>query len=104
MYAFKCRRAEKLFNCLQVRVREQGPDPRASVSLSTLPSGLVSLPGTDTAPVSPGLGLETEPGSPVGSFSFGENLVSTRLELKEIMMMMMLLCAAGPRRRICSLH
>lgn len=68
VYAFKCRRAEKLFNLLQVRVREQGPD-RSSVSLSTLPSGLPGDPG----PVSPGLGLETEPGSPVGSFSFGDN-------------------------------
>ena len=76
MYAFKCRRAEKLFNLLQVRVREQGPD-RSSVSLSTLPSGLPGDPG----PVSPGLGLETEPGSPVGSFSFGDNPVRERVEM-----------------------
>jgi len=72
VYAFKCRRAEKLFNLLQVRVREQGPD-RSSVSLSTLPSLASGLTG-DTGPVSPGLGLETEPGSPSGSFSFGETL------------------------------
>ena len=36
VYAFKCRRAEKLFNLLQVRVREQGPD-RTSMSMASTP-------------------------------------------------------------------
>ena len=91
VYAFKCRRAEKLFNLLQVRVREQGPD-RSSVSLSALPSLASGLTG-DTGPVSPGLGLETEPGSPSGSFSFGETLVSSRDERRRNYVM---LCCRTP--------
>ena len=40
MFAFKCRRAEKLFNCLQVRVREQGQDRSAStLALATTTAG-----------------------------------------------------------------
>ena len=35
VYAFKCRRAEKLFNLLQVRVREQGQLGQQGVSLSS---------------------------------------------------------------------
>ena len=40
VFAFKCRRAEKLFNCLQVRVREQGQDRSAStLALATTTAG-----------------------------------------------------------------
>ena len=85
MYAFKCRRAEKLFNLLQVmtvvmvvvitmmmyqvRVREQGPD-RSSLSLAPL-AGLQGGEGADTAaqsPVSPLTAATLDPGSPAFSF------------------------------------
>ena len=85
MYAFKCRRAEKLFNLLQVmvmmvmvmmtmrmyqvRVREQGPD-RSSLSLAPL-AGLQGGEGPDTAaqsPVSPLTAATLDPGSPAFSF------------------------------------
>merc|ERR1719346_165902 len=51
VYAFKCRRAEKLFNLLQVKVREQVPD-RSSLSLAPL-AGLQGGEGADTAAQSP---------------------------------------------------
>ena len=85
VYAFKCRRAEKLFNLLQVmmvvmvvvitmmmyqvRVREQGPD-RSSLSLAPL-AGLQGGEGADTAaqsPVSPLTAATLDPGSPAFSF------------------------------------
>ena len=86
MYAFKCRRAEKLFNLLQVmtvtmmmmmttmmmyqvRVREQGPD-RSSLSLAPL-AGVQGGEGPDTAaqsPVSPLTAATLDPGSPAFSF------------------------------------
>ena len=93
VYAFKCRRAEKLFNLLQVmvmivimvmivmmmvmmmmmmyqvRVREQGPD-RSSLSLAPL-AGLQGGEGPDTAaqsPVSPLTAATLDPGSPAFSF------------------------------------
>ena len=85
VYAFKCRRAEKLFNLLQVmtvvmvvvitmmmyqvRVREQGPD-RSSLSLAPL-AGQVGGEGADTAaqsPVSPLTAATLDPGSPAFSF------------------------------------
>ena len=42
VYAFKCRRAEKLFNLLQVRVREQGQDVRSSLALTSSFTGQLS--------------------------------------------------------------
>lgn len=53
IYAFKCRRAENLFNLLQVRVRNQGPNSGSitdgSVSLSSPPGDRVILRG-DSSP------------------------------------------------------
>ena len=49
VYAFKCRRAEKLFNLLQVRVRELG----VSLSLSTT-QPLLDQPDQEQSPGSPG--------------------------------------------------
>ena len=95
VYAFKCRRAEKLFNLLQVRVmpvimvimvmvtmmmyqvrvREQGPD-RSSLSLAPL-AGLQGGEGPDTAaqsPVSPLTAATLDPGSP--AFSFPDSQVT----------------------------
>ena len=85
VYAFKCRRGEKLFNLLQVmtvvmvvvmtmmmyqvRVREQGPD-RSSLSLAPL-AGVQGGEGADTAaqsPVSPLTAATLDPGSPAFSF------------------------------------
>jgi len=58
VYAFKCRRAEKLFNLIQVKVREQ---PERSLDNR---SSLVSTPGalTDT-PLTPLSPLTSEPGA-----------------------------------------
>jgi len=53
IYAFKCRRAENLFNLLQVRVRNQGPGSGSitdgSVTLSSPPGDRVILRG-DSSP------------------------------------------------------
>ena len=100
MYAFKCRRAEKLFNLLQVmtvmmvmmmmtmmmyqvRVREQGPD-RSSLSLAPL-AGLQGGEGPDTAaqsPVSPLTAATLDPGSP--AFSFPDSQVRNSLSYRPL--------------------
>jgi len=69
VYAFKCRRAEKLFNLLQVKVREQVPD-RTSMSIAGTPGPGQAL--NDGGPL-PGPGADqttTTPSSPVESLSF----------------------------------
>ena len=63
VYAFKCRRAEKLFNLLQVRVREQGQLGPQGVSLSTT-QPLLSADQEET------------PGSPQGSVTVSRSVPS----------------------------
>jgi len=67
VYAFKCRRAEKLFNLLQVRVREQGPD-RTSMSMAGTPGQFPSEsppgPITDVTSPSPDSDSPVQDGSP----------------------------------------
>ena len=50
IYAFKCRRAENLFNLLQVQVRNQGP-ASGSITGGSLP--LSSTPGDSSSPHDP---------------------------------------------------
>ena len=61
VYAFKCRRAEKLFNLLQVRVREQGQPGQQGISLSTT-QPLLSADQEET------------PGSPQGSVTVSRSV------------------------------
>jgi len=68
IYAFKCRRAENLFNLLQVRVRSQGP-ASGSITGGSLP--LSSPPGDSSSPPPTPLWLDSA-GYPPTNTQYGQ--------------------------------
>jgi len=68
VFAFKCRRAEKLFNLVQVRVREQGQDSRTSLALTSSFTGHLSPEEEEEAGTDQGAyinyNIATTPSSP----------------------------------------